>query len=139
MSGVTGNAILDEEAPAVRVPRPQVQRGQMRNRILRAGFAGACAVADAQLRPALGCPVAVPPGNNNYSTATVEDILGVSGVGNLFKPGVLTGRPPQFVRCTKAPAYQDRLNNFAPSLGFAWRPAARQAGGAGETRRDGER
>ena len=29
--------------------------------------------------------------NNSYATASVEDVWGVSGVGNLFMPGVMTG------------------------------------------------
>ena len=35
------------------------------------------------------------PTNNSYSTATLEDVWGVSGVDNIFKPGVLTGRKPR--------------------------------------------
>ena len=40
--------------------------------------------------------------NNSYATATMADVCGVSGVGgpsgcNLFQPGTLTGKKPQFI------------------------------------------
>jgi Carboxypeptidase regulatory-like domain/TonB-dependent Receptor Plug Domain len=61
------------------------------------------------------------PLNNSYSRATIEDVWGVSGVGNLFKPGTLTGRPPVFEQYNKGDdAYNWDKNNFAPSVGFAW-------------------
>jgi carboxypeptidase family protein/TonB-dependent receptor-like protein len=62
--------------------------------------------------------------NSSYTFATVEDVWGVSGVGNLFKPGVMTGRKPTFQQYTKgAKAFNVDTNNFAPNLGFAWRPS----------------
>jgi hypothetical protein len=61
------------------------------------------------------------PLNNSYSSATVEDVWGVSGVGNLFAPGVLTGRPPVFQQFDNGEgAYNWDRNNFAPNVGFAW-------------------
>ena len=61
------------------------------------------------------------PLNNSYSMATLADVWGVSGVGNLFRPGVLTGQPPVFQQYNKGDgAYDWDRNNFAPSLGFAW-------------------
>jgi hypothetical protein len=66
------------------------------------------------------------PLNNSYSTATMDDICGISGVApnttcNLFQPGVLTGRPPVFNQFAKGEhAYDIDWNNFAPNLGFAW-------------------
>lgn len=47
----------------------------------------------------------------------------VSGFGNSFKPGTLTGQVPTF-RLNKAgeKAYPNDLNNFAPSVGFVWAP-----------------
>jgi hypothetical protein len=61
------------------------------------------------------------PLNNSYSAATIEDVWGVSGVGNLFAPGTLTGRRPDFQQYNKGEgAYGWDKNNFAPSLGFAW-------------------
>jgi hypothetical protein len=63
------------------------------------------------------------PLNNSYFTGTLEDVYGVSGVGNVFKPGTLTGRKPAFVEYEKGKgASKTDKNNFAPSFGFAWRP-----------------
>ena len=58
-------------------------------------------------------------------TATVADIWGVSGVGNLFKPGTLTGKVPQYQNLTaNTNAYKSDRNNVAPSLGLTWRPTS---------------
>lgn len=66
--------------------------------------------------------------NSSYSTGTMEDIFGVSGVGNLFKPGTLTGQRPTFKQYTEGTgAYNIDWNNFAPSLGITWTPP-RQGG-----------
>ena len=42
------------------------------------------------------------PLNNSYSKATVADVWGRSGVGNLFQPGVLPGQSPLFRSTTRA-------------------------------------
>jgi hypothetical protein len=61
------------------------------------------------------------PLNNSYSTATIEDVFGRSGVGNLFKPGVLTGKSPTYVQYGEGQgAYNTDRNNWAPSVGMAW-------------------
>jgi hypothetical protein len=66
--------------------------------------------------------------NNSYSTATLTDICGISGMTsdgqcNLFKPGTLTGRAPVYVNYTKGtPAFNTDRNNWAPSLGMTFRP-----------------
>ncbi len=61
------------------------------------------------------------PLNDSYSTATIADVWGRSGVNNLFMPGTLTGKTPEFILYDKGVgAYDTDLNNFAPSLGFAW-------------------
>jgi len=67
--------------------------------------------------------------NNSYSTATLADLCGVSGLNasgecNLFSPGTLTGTTPQLVNYTKdTPAFNTDFNNIAPSLGLTWRPS----------------
>jgi hypothetical protein len=66
--------------------------------------------------------------NDSYSTATLADICGISGIGadgqcNLFKPGTQTGRAPFYVNYTAGtPAFKTDKNNFAPSLGLTYRP-----------------
>ncbi len=61
--------------------------------------------------------------NDNLSTTTLEDVYGISGLGNLFKPGVLTGHETQYTQFKKGDrAYDTQYGNFAPSLGFAWSP-----------------
>lgn len=60
----------------------------------------------------------------NYAVLTNPAMLyDVSGVGNLFKPGTLTGTIPT-VTGVKAgdKAFKNDLNNFAPSVGVVWSP-----------------
>ncbi|HEX6973200.1 MAG TPA: TonB-dependent receptor [Vicinamibacterales bacterium] len=70
--------------------------------------------------------------NNSYSTTTMEDLCGPSGVGsngfcNLFQPGVMPGKAvSQFYNLEKGvKAYKTDWDNFAPNLGVAWTPAKR--------------
>ncbi len=61
------------------------------------------------------------PLNDSYTTTTIADLFGVSGAGNLFKPGTLTGRETQFVQYRKGDrAYNVDYKNFGPTFGFAW-------------------
>ena len=61
------------------------------------------------------------PRNNSYSKATVADVWGRSGVGNLFSPGGLTGQAPTFSQYDEGEgAYDTDLNNWAPNVGVAW-------------------
>jgi hypothetical protein len=56
--------------------------------------------------------------NGLYSRTGYDALWGVSGVGNLFKPGVLTGVVPTFI-----PQAGDPYNiptKLAPSAGIAW-------------------
>jgi hypothetical protein len=60
----------------------------------------------------------------NYSILTDPNMVyDVSGVGNLFTPGTLTGTAPTF-RLNKLGerAFKNDLNNFAPSVGAVWSP-----------------
>jgi hypothetical protein len=64
--------------------------------------------------------------NSSYTTATLDDIWGLSGPGNLFKPGTIAGRPTQFIQMKDGTgAYNTDYSNFAPSLGIAWRIGAK--------------
>lgn len=61
--------------------------------------------------------------NNNLTNPTLEGLYGVSGLGNVFKPGTLTGSATQFNLFKEgSTAYTTDKNNFAPSLGLAWTP-----------------
>src|SRR5262249_29810499 len=65
--------------------------------------------------------------NNIFSTATINDLYGISGVGNLFKPGVQTGSKPRFIQYGQnSPLFNTQWTNFAPSVGLTWRPTARE-------------
>ena len=61
------------------------------------------------------------PMNNSYTTVTEEGLYGISGVGNLFKPGTMTGTRPSYIQYPAGTyAYKTDKNNLAPSGGFAW-------------------
>ena len=64
--------------------------------------------------------------NNNYTQSGYAGVWGVSGVGNLFKPGTLAGSVTQFTPFPQGThAYNTDWNNLGPSLGFAWSPNAK--------------
>jgi hypothetical protein len=62
--------------------------------------------------------------SSNYGRlSSFEDVYGLSGVGNLFKPGTMTGRVPTVVAMQPGErAYPDDKNNLAPSFGAVWSP-----------------
>ncbi len=74
------------------------------------------------------------PLSNIWSTATMADLCGVSGIGsgpggrgcNLFQPGNLAGGAsfvPSYTAFTPGTSgYETDWNNFAPNVGVAWRP-----------------
>jgi hypothetical protein len=68
--------------------------------------------------------------NNNYyqvtgANAGYDGVWGISGVGNLFKPGTLQGSTLSYTRFpANTYAYDMDWNNLGPSLGFAWTPSA---------------
>jgi hypothetical protein len=71
--------------------------------------------------------------NNSYSTTTLDDLCGKSGVDaaagrcNLFQPGVMPGKQrPEFYNLEKGKkAYNTDWDNFAPNVGIAWTPSPR--------------
>jgi TonB dependent receptor len=60
----------------------------------------------------------------NYARlSSFADVYGLSGEGNLFKPGVLTGRVPTVVGVPIGEsAYKEDKMNFAPTVGAVWSP-----------------
>ena len=64
---------------------------------------------------------------NSANFALLTDpnmVFDVSGPGNLFSPGTLTGQVPK-VRVNEIgeKAFEDDMNNFAPSVGVVWSPS----------------
>lgn len=66
--------------------------------------------------------------NINYSLNTFEDLLGVSGPGNVFNPGAAGGSAPIYREMPPGTnAYETDWFNLAPSFGFTYSP--KPAGG----------
>ncbi len=58
-----------------------------------------------------------------FSQVSFDDLFGISGPGNLFKPGTTNGRESQYTAfATGAKAFNTDYNNFAPSVGISWSP-----------------
>lgn len=127
--GITADARLDENSNQYVLLGPRTQR-------LRQKETGIFMQDTWRVHPRLtfnlglrwDLQLPIEPSNNIMSTATYADLCGVSGVGsdgrcNLFQPGTLTGRAPVFMQYDKGnPGYNTDWNNFAPSVGIAWRP-----------------
>ena len=61
--------------------------------------------------------------NDTFATVSYDGLYGESGVGNLFKPGTLTGNASTYALFGKGyKTYKADYGNFAPTLGFAWTP-----------------
>ena len=59
--------------------------------------------------------------NGTYSRVGLDGVYGLSGVGNLFKPGTETGVVPQFLPVNgDTQAYKTFWKDLSPSLGFAY-------------------
>lgn len=74
--------------------------------------------------------LAPSPLNDNrvYTRVGLDGIFGVSGYGNLFRPGVYEGELTQFRLLEEGEqGYNTSYKNFAPSLGFAWSPNFKSA------------
>jgi hypothetical protein len=127
VSSIAGNARLDEDTNKY----TYVGKGMQRARMPEIGF---FAQDSWRLRPDLTFNFGVRysaqlpfyPMNDSYSTAEFADLCGISGVAsdgscNQFKPGVLTGKTPQFIQYKKGvKAYNTDWNNLSPSVGVAW-------------------
>jgi hypothetical protein len=59
--------------------------------------------------------------NNVYSRPGYAGVWGVSGIGNLFMPGTMTGQAPVFQGVAEGETgYAVRNKQFSPSIGLAW-------------------
>ncbi|MEO6723799.1 MAG: carboxypeptidase regulatory-like domain-containing protein [Blastocatellia bacterium] len=129
VTAITANAILNEKTNKYGYQADQVRRGQQREW----GFFGQDSWRARQnltitggLRYELQLPFSVL--NDVYTTTTTSGLYGISGPGNVFKPGTLTGSPTQLVPFKKGDrAYQTDKRDFAPSIGFAWSPAVKNS------------
>lgn len=66
---------------------------------------------------------ALSPSHDNAVYVRPTGVFGISGEGNLFKPGVTPGAATTYVLVDKnTKAFADDRNNWAPSLGIAWSP-----------------
>jgi len=128
LSSIAGNARLNEDTNEYQYLGLGTQRGRMREFglfVQDSWRARSNLTVNAGLRYEVQRPFYAL--NDSYATATVADVWGVSGVGNLFMPGVMTGKKPTFVGYGKGePAYDTDWNNFAPTLGLAWVPGPRE-------------
>ena len=72
------------------------------------------------------------PVTQTYSTSTLEDLCGISGVGsgpqgqtcNMFKPGQVGGKniPQYYPYVPGESSYKTNWTNLGYNVGFAWRP-----------------
>jgi hypothetical protein len=58
--------------------------------------------------------------NGLYTRVGIEGVYGISGVGNLFKPGTLTGKAPAFLPIAPGEGNYSAANFVSPTVGFAW-------------------
>ncbi len=56
-----------------------------------------------------------------YTTVGLAGLYGVSGVGNLFKPGVLTGQTPYYSQTTPGQGLTKPIGAYDPTFGFAYK------------------
>ncbi|MEX2272911.1 MAG: carboxypeptidase-like regulatory domain-containing protein [Vicinamibacterales bacterium] len=131
VSGISGDARIDEKTGEFVFLGPSIQRGRMRETdffVQDAWRVRPNLTINAGMRYVLQFPFY--PLNNSYSTATLDDLCGVSGtnpdtVCNLFQPGNMPGKLPEFINFGEGThAHETDWNNWAPSIGVAWTPTA---------------
>jgi hypothetical protein len=87
---------------------------------------------DLTINAGLRWQIQFPWSTDGQSYARLQDwamVYGLTGEGNLFKPGTMTGTEPQLVQYKKGDrAYNMDWNNLAPSIGAAWRPKLKSIG-----------
>ena len=133
VTSITGNARLDEDSGLYTYMGQATQRSRMQEGgfylqdswRMRPNF-----TLNAGVRYTVQLPFTAQ--NSSYSTTTMEDLCGPSGVGangycNLFQPGNMPGKAiSEFYKLEKGvKAYNTDWDNFAPNVGIAWTPARR--------------
>ena len=122
ISGISGRINVDETQKKYVPLKPLVNRERQRE-------FGVYGTDTFKLRPNItlnygvrwefqGSPQDV---NGIYMSPTYAGLWGQSGVGHIFTPGVLTGAGTVY-KPREGAAYNNDLNNFAPSVGLAWAP-----------------
>jgi hypothetical protein len=131
VSQIGGDARLDEDTEQYEALGVGTQRARMRE-------AGLFVSDQWRVRPNLTVNAGVRyelqfpfyPLNSSYTTGTMADLCGISGVGgngrcNLFQAGVMPGKRPEFFQFSEGTdAYEMDWNNVAPSVGVAWSVSA---------------
>jgi carboxypeptidase family protein len=124
ISSITGNAALNEAGDTYVPLGKSLAAGRMREFDFYAADSWRASpnlTVSGGLRYVLQKPFY--PVNNSYSTSTEAGLYGISGVGNLFTPGTLTGSKTTLVQYPEGTyAYNTDANNLAPSIGVAWQP-----------------
>lgn len=124
VTAITANARLDEKTGQYKYLGNLVQRYRQREM----GFFGQDTWRVRQnltLTGGLRWEMQLPftASNEVFSQVSFDDLFGVSGPGNLFKPGTLTGRESQYTPFTAGSrAFNTDYNNLAPSVGLTWSP-----------------
>jgi len=123
-TAITANANISENGGGYVYSGPIVLRAQQRE----TGFFGQDSwkvrpglTLNAGLRWEVEFPFVAK--NNRFSTTSYNGLFGVSGPGNLFKPGTLTGQPTVYnLLANDASTYNTRWRDLSPSVGLAWTP-----------------
>ncbi len=120
VSSITRNLVLSEDSHQYQQGIPPIDRDHLRDFGL---FAQDVWRALPNLTVTLGIryekQFAFQNVDNTYSAVSYQGVWGVSGVGNLFKPGTLTGVSPSYVPVSQVGAYA--IPGLpAPSIGAAY-------------------
>jgi hypothetical protein len=124
VNGINATAQLNEAGTQFEYIGPNIQRYRFREQ-------GAFVQDAWRLKPGLTLNLGVRweiqypfvALNKKFAVTDYNQVFGISGPGNLFKPGATGGKVTEFnpVEVGRH-AYQTDWRNLAPSLGFSWSP-----------------